>query len=291
MKVVVLGAGIMGNGIGQIAAMAGHDVVLCDINADALEKARATINKSLQRLIKSEKLDAAGAAAAEERISVATDLAVGTSGADVVVEAVTEVLEVKHQVLEIAAANAAPTALLGTNTSQLSITRIAKPLGDAAERVIGMHFFNPPVVMRLIELICGLRTIPETLERARSFAEGLGKEVVVCKKDSPGFITSRAGAILRLECLRMVEEGLATPEDIDTAIRLAFNHPMGPLELGDFNGHDTYLHAISSLETQFGERFKPTVGLRNMVESGRLGRKTGIGFYRYNADGEKLGPA
>lgn len=291
MRVVVIGGGIMGNGIAQISAVAGHDVVLADVSEEALDKADAAIAKSLARLVKAQKLTPGEADAGKARVRATTDIAGGCRDVDVVIEAVTELIDVKHQVLETAVANAPATALLGTNTSQISITRIGQPLGDAAERLVGMHFFNPPVMMKLVELIRGLRTSDDTLDRAREFASGLGKEVVVCRKDSPGFITSRAGAILRLECLRMVEEGLGSPEDIDKAIKLAFNHPMGPLELGDFNGHDTYLHAITALEVAHGERFRPTVGLRNMVEAGRLGRKSGVGFYRYDEDGKRIGPA
>jgi 3-hydroxybutyryl-CoA dehydrogenase len=136
-------------------------------------------------------------------------------------------------------------------------------------------------MMRLVELVRGLQTTDETLEDARAFAEGLGKEVVVCQKDSPGFLTSRISAILRAEAIRMLDEGLATAEDIDKAIRLAFNHPMGPLELGDFNGLDTYLRALEGLHAAHGDRFAPSVTLRNMVAAGRLGRKSGEGFYRY----------
>ena len=291
MNVVVIGAGIMGNGIAQVAAMAGHEVVLNDVDAGALERAQAAIAHSVARLEKAGKVTAEEAARIPTRIAVTTDLADACSDAEVVVEAVTEVLEVKHAVLTTAAARAPESCVFGTNTSQLSITRIAEPLGSAAERVVGMHFFNPPVIMKLVELICGERTTEATLARARDFAEGLGKEVVVCLKDSPGFLTSRAGAILRLEALRMVDEGLASPADIDKAIKLAFNHPMGPLELGDFNGYDTYLHAIEGLQEAFGDRFAPTEGLRRMVAEGRLGRKTGVGFYRYDADGKQIGPA
>ena len=136
----------------------------------------------------------------------------------------------------------------------------------------------------------GLATTDTTLDRAHDFATGLGKQVVVCQKDSPGFLTSRVSAILRLECLRMLEEGLASAQDIDTAVKLAFNHPMGPLELGDFNGLDTYLHAVDGLAAAHGERFRPTVGLRNMVSAGRLGRKSGRGFYSYGADGARVEP-
>jgi 3-hydroxybutyryl-CoA dehydrogenase len=144
-------------------------------------------------------------------------------------------------------------------------------------------------MMRLVEVVAGTLTRPEEVERAREFGRRLGKEVVVCRKDSPGFITSRAYAILRLECIKMLEEGVASAEDIDTALKLGFNFPMGPLELGDMNGLDTYLHAINGLAEAHGERFRPTVGLKNMVAANRLGRKTGAGFYEYAEDGTRKG--
>jgi len=144
------------------------------------------------------------------------------------------------------------------------------------------------VLMRLVELVRGLQTSDDTLAIAEEFAQGLGKETVVCRKDSPGFLTSRISAIVRLECLRMLEEGVASPADIDKALKLGLNFPMGPLELGDFNGLDTYLHALGGLETSFGERFKATPTLKNLVAAGRLGRKTGHGIYRYDDDGKKV---
>lgn len=287
MKVAVIGGGIMGNGIAQLAATAGHDTALRDIDAAALDRARASIDKSLGRLVKAEKLTEQQRVDVAGRLSYLTEIAPAAEGADVVVEAVPERLELKHQVFAEVLEAAPSHTLLGTNTSQLSITSIGAPLGGAADRLIGMHFFNPPVMMRLVELVRGLATTDDTLDRAREFALGLGKQVVVCQKDSPGFLTSRVAAILRLECLRMLEEGLASAEDIDTAVKLAFNHPMGPLELGDFNGLDTYLYAITGLAAAHGDRFTPTVGLRNMVSAGRLGRKSGQGFYRYDADGKR----
>lgn len=283
MKLLVLGTGIMGNGIAQLGAMAGDEVAARDVDDAALERGKAAVERSLARFVKAEKLTEAEAKETLGRIEFTTEVARGADGADVIVEAVPEVLELKHEVLGDALESAPAGALLGTNTSQLSITRIASGLGDHAERLVGIHFFNPPVMMRLVEIIAGLETGPEEVERAREFGEHLGKEVVVCRKDSPGFITSRAYAILRLECLRMLEEGIASPADIDKAMRLGFNFPMGPLELGDMNGLDTYLHAISGLEEVYGERFRPTVGLRNMVAANRLGRKTGAGFYEYEA--------
>lgn len=279
MKVAVIGAGIMGSGIAQLSAMHDHDVGLCDVDDASLERGRDAIEFSLDKFTEKGRLDADEADRVRGRLDLTTDLSAVVADADVLVEAVPEVLELKQEVFAEVGARAPSGALLGTNTSQLSITSIGTVLGEDAHRLVGMHFFNPPVLMELCELIRGLDTTDETLERARAFAEGIGKTVVVCQKDSPGFLTSRAYAILRLECLRMLEEGLATPEDIDTAMRLGFNFPMGPLELGDFNGLDTYLHAIESLERVHGDRFRPTVQLRNMVAAGRLGRKSGRGFY------------
>jgi 3-hydroxybutyryl-CoA dehydrogenase len=288
MKVVVLGGGIMGNGIAQLAATAGDDAVIRDVGEVPLERAFAAIEKSLARFVKSGKLTQADADAARARLSGTTDLEAAVADADVVIEAVPEILDLKRELWAEVVAHAPAGALLGTNTSQLSITSIAAALGDHAPRLVGVHFFNPPVMMRLVELIAGLRTDPAEVERARAFAERLGKTVVVCRKDSPGFITSRAYAILRLECVRMVEEGVATAEDVDTALKLGFNFPMGPLELGDMNGVDTYVHAIDGLAAAHGERFRATVGLRNMVAAGRLGRKSGSGFYDYDAEGRVI---
>jgi 3-hydroxybutyryl-CoA dehydrogenase len=258
-----------------------------DISATQLERARAAVEESLGRLVKAGKLDQAGASAAAASIEYVTELREAATGAEVVVEAAPEILELKQETIAAAASLADSDALLGTNTSQLSITNVGRDLGAGAERLIGMHFFNPPVMMRLVELICGLQTTEQTLARARDFCEGLGKEVVLCRKDSPGFITSRAYAAFRLECVRMVEEGLAGPEDIDKAFRLGFNFPMGPFELGDFNGVDTFVRVLDSLTKAFGERFRPTPMLRNMVAANHIGRKSGRGFYKYEQDGTR----
>ncbi|MSW36227.1 MAG: 3-hydroxybutyryl-CoA dehydrogenase [Actinobacteria bacterium] len=280
----------MGSGIGQIAAAAGHEVALQDVSEASLQAADAAISTSLARLVKAGRSTEAESAGSKSRIHLVTEIAQAVSEASVVIEVVPERLSVKHAVFAEIIARAPAEALLGTNTSQLSITSIGTVLGDRAANLVGMHFFNPPVMMQLIELVRGLLTSDETIQRAREFATGLGKQVVVCQKDSPGFLTSRISAIMRLECLRMLEEGLASPEDIDTAIKLAFNHPMGPLELGDFNGLDTYLDAVKGLAEAHGDRFTPTVNLRNMVAAGRLGRKTGHGFYRYDSDGKRISP-
>jgi 3-hydroxybutyryl-CoA dehydrogenase len=222
------------------------------------------------------------------RVSTGTSIASACHNVSTVIETVVERLGVKHEVFREVMAAAPSDALLGTNTSQLSITKIGSVLGDRAQRLVGMHFFNPPVLMRLVELVVGLQTSEESVEQAGAFASSLGKETVVCRKDSPGFMTSRVSAIVRMECLKMLEEGVGTPADIDKALRLGLNFPMGPLELGDFNGLDTYLHALEALEVAHGDRFRPTVTLRNLVAAGRLGRKTGWGIYRYGADGSKV---
>jgi len=281
-KVAVIGGGVMGNGIAQLSAMNGHDVRLVDVAEDRLEAALAAIGTSLDRFVKSGKLEADARDEVLARIRPTVSIAEAVSDVDLVVEAVLERLDVKQGVLTEVAAHAPADAVLGTNTSQLSITAIASVLGADAHRVVGMHFFNPAVLMRLVELVVGLETSEETLARAEAYAASLGKETVVCRKDSPGFLTSRFSAILRMEALHMLEEGLATPEDIDKAVKLAFNHPMGPLELGDFNGLDTYLDALNGLHAAHGERFRPPVELKNMVAAGRLGRKSGRGFYDHS---------
>lgn len=288
MKVAIIGAGTMGSGIAQVSATAGHDVVLVDSVAGKVDQALASARSSLDRFVAKERLTAAEADAAIERIGSARSIADAVGNADVVIESVLERIDVKHAVFGEIAASAPADALLGTNTSQLSITRIASVVGDRARRLVGLHFFNPPVLMRLVEIVMGLATDDETVSRAESFAHSLGKETVVCRTDSPGFLTSRVSAIVRQECFRMLQEGVGTAADIDKALRLGLNFPMGPLELGDFNGLDTFLDALESLEVAHGDRFRPTVTLRNLVAAGRLGRKSGHGVYRYGDDGRRV---
>jgi 3-hydroxybutyryl-CoA dehydrogenase len=278
----------MGSGIAQLTAMSEHETVLVDLDEAQLERARATTGTSLQRFVKKESLTQEQSELVLGRLRTTTSLAEAVRDADVVVESVVEVLEVKQAVFREVAEHAPAAALLGTNTSQLSITAIASAVPDRADRVVGLHFFNPAVLMRLVEVVAGLQSSAAALEEAVAFGQGLGKETVVCRKDSPGFLTSRISALVRLECLRMLEEGVASAEDIDKALKVGFNWPMGPLELGDFNGLDTYLHILGSLEQTLGERFKPTVTLRNLVAAGRLGRKTGAGIYDYDEAGKRV---
>jgi 3-hydroxybutyryl-CoA dehydrogenase len=287
MRALIIGGGTMGNGIAQVCATAGHETKLQDVSAAQLEKARATIETSLARFERKGRIDADGIAATWDNLELTEDLRAAAQGAEVIIEAVPEILDLKHEVLRTAAEVAAPDAIIGTNASQLSISKIAAGLGDDAPRVIGLHFFNPPVMMKLVEIIAGIRTADDTMERSQEFCRSIGKETVLCRKDTPGFITTRAYVTLRLECIRILEEGIASAEDIDKAMKLGFNLPMGPLELGDFNGLDTNLRVMESMTETYGERFRPPPTLRAMVAAGMLGRKTGAGFYDYDEDGAK----
>jgi 3-hydroxybutyryl-CoA dehydrogenase len=284
-RMAVIGAGIMGAGIAQLAATAGYEVTIFDADQDQLVRARRQTEASLAKLESKGIVNNDVGSAALQRLHPSGSVSEAAEGVDLVIEAVVERLAVKQAIFTQAAAVAAPHALVATNTSQLSVTAIGSAVPAASERVVGMHFFNPPVLMRLVEIVAGLETSEATIATAKSFAESLGKETVVCKKDSPGFLTSRIAAIVRLECMRMLEEGVGTAEDIDRALRLGLNFPIGPLELGDRNGHDTFLLAAESMASTLGERFRPTVGLRNLVAAGRLGRKTGRGIYRYDEHG------
>lgn len=284
-RVAVIGAGIMGSGIAQLAATAGYEVGVYDASPEQLSRARREIEASLGKLVSKGIVDSGAAPRALARLTDHASLEAAAAGADLVIEAAAERLPVKQSILSEAASVASPSALLATNTSQLSITAIASAVPGASDRVVGLHFFNPAVLMRLVEVVAGLQTSAATIASARAFAESLGKETVVCRKDSPGFLTSRIAAIVRLECLRMLEEGVGTAANIDRALRLGLNFPIGPLELGDRNGHDTFLLILESMTETLGERFRPTVGLRNLVAAGRLGRKSGRGIYTYDEHG------
>jgi len=280
--IAVIGSGIMGNGIAQVSATAGYQVILQDVSPPALEKALKTIRHSLERLVKKEKLSAEEAKEVLGRVSSTNELSEAAQNADYVIEAVTENLDLKYKVIKEIDNLAPKHAILGSNTSQYSITALAA-VTERPDRVIGTHFFNPPVMMRLIEVVKGLETSKETVQATMGLAERLNKEVVLCK-DSQGFITSRLINLWVNEAERILEEGIATAEDIDKACRLAFNHPMGPFELSDFSGLDTHFAVTQALEDALGDRFKPTQTLRNFVRAGRLGRKTGRGFYNYSKE-------
>jgi len=288
MRVAVVGSGTMGAGIAQLAAMNDFDALLFDVDEAALGRARESIDSSLERFAAKGALIGTGVDAVRRRLHFSADLAPAVQAADIVIEAVPEDLTLKRSVLSNIVELAPSTALLGTNTSQLSITALGETLGPAAARLVGTHFFNPPVMMKLVEIVRGEETSDGTMDRACRFAAALGREVVILQKDSPGFVTTRVSAIVRLECLRILEEGVATAEDIDKACRLGLGFPMGPIELGDFNGLDTYLNALESLESSYGERFAPTARLRELVAMGRFGKKTRRGFYDYDEDGQRV---
>jgi 3-hydroxybutyryl-CoA dehydrogenase len=281
----VVGAGIMGRGIAYVATLAGYDTRLVDLDPAQLERAVESIGRDLDTGVERGKVDPDDAAAARERLTTTTDLAEGCTGSDLVIEAVLERMDVKHEVLATAERHAAADAVLATNTSSMSITEIASALEDPS-RCVGMHFFNPVPTMRLCELIRGLQTSERTLDLAEAAGRAMGKETVRVE-DLPGFATSRINALIGNEGMRMLEEGVAAPEDIDTAVKLGLNHPMGPLEMGDLVGWDTRLDILDYLADTLGERFRPTNLQRRLVAAGRHGRKTGQGIYHYDADGRR----
>lgn len=279
-SIAVIGSGIMGHGIAQVAATAGLSVQLNDISEEFLAKARANIDKSLDGGIKRGKITADDKTAILGRITFETDIAKAVKDVDLVVEAVPENIELKHSVFRQLDEATKPEAILASNTSQYSITEIASVVADPS-RVIGMHWFNPPVIMKLIEIVRGLSTADAVVEAIRAFAGRVGKEIVVCK-DSTGFISTRVLLALRLECYRLYEEGIASKEDIDKTLKLALGHPMGQFELADFSGLDIEPPSCESLTRAFGDRFRAPQNLLQRVKAGRLGRKTGKGWYDYD---------
>ncbi len=277
----MVGAGLMGSGIAQVAAAAGWDVTLRDVTDEALARGRAGIERSLSRFVDKGKLSRDDADTALARITTTTDLGcVGEAG--LVVEAVFESLEVKSEVFAELDRLAPPDAVLATNTSAIPITRIAA-VTQRPESVVGTHFFSPVPMMALCELVRGYKTSDETLATARAFAESVGKTCVVVNRDVAGFVTTRLISALAMEAVRLVETGVASAEDIDTACRLGFGHAMGPLATTDLTGVDILRNASQNIydETQ-DEKFAPPELLNRMVSAGDIGRKSGRGFYRYD---------
>ncbi|MBT8491416.1 MAG: 3-hydroxyacyl-CoA dehydrogenase family protein [Deltaproteobacteria bacterium] len=279
----VLGAGTMGAGIAHVAALAGISVTLRDIDEAVLERALSTIRANLDKGVARGKVEAADRDAALGRIATDTDLEASVAAADVVIEAVPEAIELKREIFGTLAKAAPAHALLATNTSSLSIAEIAAA-GDPA-RVVGMHFFNPVHIMKLVEVVSHDGAALDTTRAATQLAERFGKTPITVK-DAPGFASSRLGLVIGLEAIRMVEQGVASASDIDTAMKLGYGHPMGPLELTDLVGLDVRHKIASYLATEIGEHFKPPELLSTMVADGKLGKKTGQGFYRW-VDGKK----
>lgn len=279
-RVLVVGGGVMGNGIAQVVAQAGLRVTVVDVAQEALDRAATRIERSLGRFVKSGRLSQEEADATRGRIVYSTDLEVAGAEAEHVIEAVVEVFDVKRDVLQRLDAVCAEPVIFASNTSQFPISRLAAATGRP-DRVIGSHWFNPPPMMDLIEIVRGLETSDATLAATLALAERFGKQTIVCEKDTPGFITSRLIVTLSLEAMRIVEEGVAGVEDVNRACVLAFNHAMGPLDTMDFSGLDTTLRVAESMSAQYGERFLAPQNIRALVNAGHLGRKTGRGFSDY----------
>jgi 3-hydroxybutyryl-CoA dehydrogenase len=271
----------MGHGIAQVCAAAGYQTRLFDVEQAAVTAGRARIAANLDKGIEKGKVSAEERDATLSRLLATTDLDEATAQADMVIEAVPEKLELKHDVMRRASEHASPSAILATNTSSLSIDAIADALPDPS-RVIGTHFFNPVHIMKLLELVVGPRTAPDVLATVQAFGQRIGKQTITIK-DSPGFATSRLGLVIGLEAIRMVEQGVGTAEDIDTAMTLGYGFPMGPLRLTDLVGLDVRLHIAEYLSEHLpdGAHFRPPQLLRDMVAAGKLGKKSGEGFYRW----------
>lgn len=285
-NVTVIGAGTMGHGIAHVAAVMGAEVQLFDALPGAAAAGLAKVAKSLARGVELGKLPAEAKDAALARIHASEDLAAACAAADCVIEAVPEKLELKREIFAAVDRAAPARALLATNTSSLPVAEIAAAL-RAPGRLVGMHFFNPVHVMKLVEVVRHAAADPAMVAAAVGLAERMGKSPITVA-DSPGFASSRLGLVIGLEAMRMVEQGVASAADIDTAMKLGYGHPMGPLELTDLVGLDVRLGIADYLATAIGPAFTPPQVLRDKVAAGKLGKKSGEGFYRWSADGKKV---
>ena len=279
-KMAVLGAGQMGNGITQVAACAGIEVVMIDIQQDFVDRGVATIEKSLAKLVSKERMTQEDADAARSRISTAIDRR-ACADADLVVEAVPEILDLKLSIFSELDGICKPDCILATNTSSISISEIAAATSRPS-KVIGMHFMNPVPIMKLVEVINGKETSEDVTATVLSAAEKMGKIPLMCN-DSPGFVSNRILCPMINEAILTLQEGVAEPEAIDGIMKLGMNHPIGPLALSDLIGNDTVLHIMNVLHEGMGDdKYAPAPLLIEMVEQGKLGRKSGQGFYDYS---------
>ncbi len=287
--VAVIGAGTMGRGIAHAAALGGYRTILEDLLPNALRKAETEIRANLDQAVAVGKVNAADANAAFSRLEYAGSIDQAAREADLVIEAVPEEMESKLEIFTLLDKICRPTTILASNTSSLSITEIAS-VTYRAKKCVGMHFFNPVHKMKLLEIVRALETDEDTLATAVQVGRRMGKDVVVIK-ESPGFITSRINAMIGNEAFYILQEGIASAADIDKALKLGLNHPMGPFELVDLVGLDTRLHILEYLHKSLGEKYRPSPLLVQYVKAGRLGRKSGRGVYEYpeSASG-KSGP-
>ncbi len=277
--IAVIGAGTMGRGIAHVAALGGYRTVLEDLIPASLRKAENEIRTNLDKAVELGKVSAGDAAAALGRIEYAGSVEEAAREADLVIEAVPEEMESKIEIFTLLDKICRPGTILASNTSSLSVTEIAS-VTYRAKKCVGMHFFNPVHKMKLLEVVRALETDDETIAAAAEVGRRMGKEVVVIK-ESPGFITSRVNAMIGNEAFHMLQEGIASAADIDKALKLGLNHPMGPFELVDLVGLDTRLHILEYLHKTLGEKYRPAPLLVQYVKAGRLGRKSGRGVYEY----------
>lgn len=276
----------MGAGIAYVAAAAGLDVGLYDIDEAAVAAGLSRVDRDLDGAVSRQRMTADDATAARARVTASTDLAVAVADSDVVIEAVIEDMAVKRELFARLEALVGEKTVLATNTSALSVTEIMAALDDPA-RGVGMHFFNPVRAMRLCELVVGLETSEQTVLAADDAARAMGKETVRVR-DVAGFATSRINAVIGNEAFFMLAEGVATAEDIDTAVKLGLNHPMGPLEMADLVGLDVRLAVLNELRRSLGDKYRPAPLMESYVKAGRLGRKVGRGVYDYDTEGNRL---
>ena len=277
--IAVIGAGIMGRGIAHAAALGGYRTILEDILPAALRRAQDEIRANLDKGVELGKLSSADAQAAVSRLEYASNVEQAAREADLVIEAVPEEMDSKIEIFTLLDRTCRPHTIIASNTSSLSVTEISS-VTYRAPKCVGMHFFNPVHKMKLLEIVRALETDDDTLATAVEVGRRMGKETVVIK-ESPGFITSRINAMIGNEAFYMLQEGLASPEDIDKALKLGLNHPMGPFELVDLVGLDTRLHILEYLHKTLGEKYRPAPLLVQYVKAGRLGRKSGRGVYTY----------